>query len=134
VKSKTYGILGILGIVLFVVAMSGCVSDTSNNTTATAPVQNTSAPAAPANTDTSTQTESTQTTPKEAANINPVDGTVGVYQGKFSGYPGYVSSDGTILWIADKKTHTKMYGYMSTYEANGNQWNDGDLTTVPWNG
>ena len=133
-KTKAIGILGILGIILLVVGMSGCTS-TSNNTTATAPVQNTSSPAAsaPAPAATNTDTSSQSTSTSEAADINPVDGTVGVYQGQFSGYPGYMSSDGSILWIADKKTHTKMYGYMSVYEANGNQWNDGDLTTVPWN-
>jgi len=135
---KGMSIIGILLVIGLAVAISGCTSTTPTNNTSVTPAQTNTTPApaqtstTPAQTDTSTATSDSSTT-KEAANVNPVDGSIGTYMGMYSGYPGYESSDGTILWICDKKTHTKMYGYLADFKANGNQWNDGDLTTVAWN-
>ena len=127
-QKKGISILGILLVIGLAVMVSGCTSSTPDNSSiATAPNTSTT----PASTTTSTSSADISS---QGANINPVDGSTGVYMGVFSGFPGYRSSDSTILWVCDKKDHIKMWGYMSDYEANGNTWKDSDLHTVTWNG
>lgn len=122
---KQIGIVALV-LVLLAVMASGCITNpTPQQNTTVAP--STPAPAAP------TQTTTKSSSSSNGADINPVDGTIGTYMGVFSGYPGYRSSDGSIIWLCDAKNHFKMYGYMSDFEANGNQWKDSDLTTVTWN-
>ena len=122
-KKQGIGILAILLVIGLAVAVSGCTSSTPDQTNVSTP--------APSQ-DTSTQSTPTQST-HEAADVSPVDGSIGTYVETVDGYPGYESADGSYIWMCDKKDHIKMYGYMADYEANGNQWKDSDLTTVAWN-
>jgi hypothetical protein len=124
-KRQGMSIIGILLVIGLAVAVSGCTSTTPTQTPAPANITNTP--------DTTTQNTAPASTTTEAANVNPVDGSIGTYMGVFDGFPGYSSSDQSIIWVCDKKDHIKMWGYMSDYKANGDQWKDSDLHTVTWN-